>query len=89
VIKVYILCSPFDNKMGTYTGTWTVDIRRLEVFEDWSVDIRRTSMDSPIVNVDGVPHANIAAIKGVPSANIRYINGVRMKDYRWQVIITA
>ena len=75
--------------MGTYTGTWQVTISRLERFEDWQVDIRRTSMDSPIVNVDGVPHANIAAIKGVPIANMQSIDGVWMKDYRWDVTITA
>lgn len=62
--------------MGTYSSTW-------------QVDIRRTSMDSPIVDVDGVPHANIAGIKGVPIANVQSIDGVRMKDYRWQVTITA
>ena len=55
----------------------------------WSVDIRTTSMDSPVVNVDGVPHANIAAIKGVPIANTQSIDGVRMKDYRWRVTVTA
>jgi len=75
--------------MGTYTGTWQVDIRRLKVFEGWSVDIRRTSMDSPIVNVDGVPHANIAAIKGVPIANMKLIDGVLAKDFRWDVTITT
>ena len=75
--------------MGEVSSTWTVDIRRLEIFGDWSVDIRSSSMDSPIVNVDGVPHANIAAIKGVPIANMQSLDGISMRDYRWQVTITA
>ena len=75
--------------MGEVSSTWQVTISRLEEFSDWQVDIRRTSMDSPIVKVDGVPHANIAAIKGVHIANIQSIDGVRMRDYRWQVTITA
>lgn len=62
--------------MATYSGTWTVDIRT-------------TSMGSPITKVDGVLHANIAALKGVSIANVKNIDGVRMKDYRWQVTITA
>ena len=75
--------------MGTCSSTWTVDIRSADVGLDWDVDIRTTSMDSPVVTVDGVPHANIAAVKGVLIANIQNVDGIRVKDSRWQVTVTA
>ena len=75
--------------MGEVTSTWTVGIRSVEVGEDFSVGIRRTSMDSPIVNIDEIAKNNIASLESVPIANVKTINGVSVRDYKWRVTITA
>jgi hypothetical protein len=75
--------------MGTCSSTWAVDIRSKDIGLDWSVDIRTMSMDNRIVDVDGVPYANIATVKGVPIANTKMIDGILAKDIKWQVTITA
>jgi hypothetical protein len=74
--------------MGTYNGSWRVDIRD-QVSSIWTVSIGPTTLGRPIIKVDNIPWSTIGRLDDVSANDIILIDGVFLPDGLWHADIRS